>query len=171
MLDSCEFLKAFVTRWAYVSMMLLISSRLIFTFTDVSEGWKNAIAVFLVIFLIFVLLRTVGILFLRKFRGNDHIIVTRGILESLESLDRTSICESLVDYQILHRNRVMQIGQDFAMNSKASQVYTSIDKMNNTTSKGTSPTQRRVPSRVRVVSIPFSNLDPDTAPRRSGTNS
>jgi hypothetical protein len=142
-------------------MMLLISSRLIFTFADVSEGWKNAIAVFLIVFLVFVLMRTIGILFIRKVKGNNHFLITRGILESLESFDRTSVSESLVDYQILHRNRVMQIEQDFAMNCKASAVYNAIDKMN-ITSGTTKPTKPRVPSRVRVVSVPFSNLDPDT---------
>jgi hypothetical protein len=130
-------------------MMILISSRLVFTFSDISDTGKNAVSIVLIIFLILVLLRTVGDMLRRKLTGNDDILITPGMLQTLEFQDRTDVGEVLTDYQILYRNRVMQIDQEFAMNSKAAKIFMSFVKISN-------PNQAT--SRVRVVSIPFSDL-------------
>jgi hypothetical protein len=71
-------------RWSFVSMMLLISSRIIFTFSDVSDSGKEVVAVVLIIFLLLILLRTVGESLRRRLAGKQPIIITPGLIDSLQ---------------------------------------------------------------------------------------
>jgi hypothetical protein len=143
----------FCFSWAYTSMVILISSRLIFTFSDVSDAGKNAIAAVLITFLGLVLLRTIGGLVYKKISHNHHIPINQEILESLDAQDRASVSEVLADYNVLHRRRVVEIDQDYAMGSKAAKAFLLIAKLSNI------PT--RVGGRVRIVSIPINQLTPN----------
>jgi hypothetical protein len=137
-------------------MVLLISSRLIFTFSDVSDVGKNAIAVVLIIFLILVLIRTVGKLILRKLRGNDTILVTRGMIESLESADRSSINEAVTNHQIFHRQRVVEIDRAYAMSCSASDLFVGSGVQPTNSSQAPAGIVRH---RVRVVSTAIQMTD------------
>jgi hypothetical protein len=133
--------------------MVLISSRLIFTFSDVSDAGKNAIAAVIISFLVLILLHTFAGLFYKKVSLNDRIVINQGMLESLDFQDRANISEVFTDYNILHRQRVVEIDQEYAMGSKAAKAFLSMAKLGNI--------QTRVGGRVRIVSIPISDLNPN----------
>jgi hypothetical protein len=125
-------------------MLLLVASRFIFTFSDVSDAGKNAIGALLIVFLLIVLIRTVWTLACRKLTRRDLIVLTPGIVESLSPLDQTAISEVLMSYLISHRKKAVEIDQDFAINSKAAKVFLSIAKISGIGIQ-----------KVRIVSVPI----------------
>jgi hypothetical protein len=104
-----------------MSMMLLISSRIIFTFSDVSEFGKEVVAVLLIIFLVMVFLRTLGQKFHRRWKRNEPCLVTPELIKSLEKQDRMDLGDTVLTYY-MYRMRAMEIDFDFALQSKSSHI-------------------------------------------------
>jgi hypothetical protein len=144
-------------------MMLLISSRIIFTFSDVSDSGKEAVAVLLIVFLVLILLRMVGENLRRRLTSKAPILITPGFVNSLEEQDSINISQALMNYHIVHRQRVMEIDPDFFQNTKAANVLASKSQISlGTIQTGNIPSAR--PGRVRVVSTPLDKSPADNDP-------
>jgi hypothetical protein len=103
-------------------MTVLICSRIIFTFSDFSDSGKNAIAVVLIVALVLVLLHSVIGLLIRKIRGKQHIVVSPGAFESLTPEERSRVCKTWTEYQILHLKKLMEVDHDYAKLCAASKI-------------------------------------------------
>jgi hypothetical protein len=108
-----------------MSMVLLISSRIIFTFGDVSESGKQVVSIVLIIFLAMNVIYTLGQILHQKFSPKPQILITPGMVESLRSQDRLDVAEVFLEHQVVFRKRVVQIDPDFASNSKAASILLS----------------------------------------------
>jgi hypothetical protein len=104
-------------------MLILISSRLFFSFSDVKDTTRNIIAAALILLLMGVLIRTMLRLILRRVKRKQNIVVSPTKFESLQPHHKNLIMESLIEYQLFFRNRILEIDYDYAMNSKAAQSY------------------------------------------------
>jgi hypothetical protein len=148
-------------------MMLLISSRIIFTFSDVSPSGKEAVAVLLIVFLVLILLRTIGESLRRRITGKSPILVTPGMLKSLDPQEFFDVSHALASYQILHRRRVMEIDPDFAQSTKAASILLAKSQVALATTTQT-PTGNTIASgrsaRIRVVSTALSPTGGESDP-------
>eukprot|EP00475_Leptophrys_vorax_P022572 TRINITY_DN30732_c0_g1_i3.p1 TRINITY_DN30732_c0_g1~~TRINITY_DN30732_c0_g1_i3.p1 ORF type:complete len:224 (-),score=64.56 TRINITY_DN30732_c0_g1_i3:34-705(-) len=102
-------------------MVILISSRLIFTFSDVGDKEKNAIGIVLVIFLVGILARNVGAILVRKVKGIRVFEVSAAQIESLDDRKRHDLFVATMHY--LTSNGVVEIEEDWAMKSDAAYVF------------------------------------------------
>jgi hypothetical protein len=106
-----------------MSIMLLISSRIIFTSSDVNTSAKDAVSVVLIIALVLLVIRTVRSSLHKRMAHKKGIMITQGLIESLEQQDRSNVNQAVVDYFILHKKRVLEIDQNFAMSCTAASVF------------------------------------------------
>jgi hypothetical protein len=136
-----------------MSMMLLISSRIIFTFSDVGDSGKEVVAVLLIVFLVVILARTIGETLRQRVTRSQPFLITPGVIESLEPEERAQLGQAMLEYQVLNRRRAMELDQDFALNSTAAKLL--FQKKVATTNNPNFGM-----SRVRIVSIPLSPSQP-----------
>jgi hypothetical protein len=102
-------------------MGLLMSSKLVFTSNEVGDdGAKEAIAIFLIIFLVVALARSIFMI-LRKRLRKSSFIVTGYALNNLSSEVRKDISEVILQY--LTQKRSIEIDRDFALQSKAQKSF------------------------------------------------
>jgi hypothetical protein len=97
--------------------MILISSRIVFTFSDVTDSGKQVVAVVLIIFMILILLRSLGEKYYRRLNHNEPILITPGLINSLDPQVRADLGNTLLEY-LIDRRRGMQIDYDFVARSK-----------------------------------------------------
>jgi hypothetical protein len=134
--------------------MLLISSRIIFTFSDVSDSGKEFVAALLMGFLLMVLIRTIFGIVRQKISRSQPFLITPGVIESLEPEERAQLSQALVEYHIVDRRRVMELDQTFALNSIAAKLLfqKKVATERDSSFGGI--------SRVRVDSIPLGDVTP-----------
>jgi hypothetical protein len=109
--------------WSFVSMMLLISSRIIFTFSDVSDSGKEVVAVILIIFLLLILIRTLVESIQRRAAKDEPCLITPGLIDSLQEQERIQLSRAMMDYHVMHRKRVVELSQSFAQSANVSSIF------------------------------------------------
>jgi hypothetical protein len=140
-------------RWAYFSSVLILSNRLIFTYSDVSDDAKNAIAAALIAVMLVILIRTIGLSLYRKVRRRSAVSVNYDLLTSLTPEDKVAVSQALTEFRVLRHKKTLEFEQDYALNSQAASILFSIAKASGVSSP--------ISSKVRVVSKPLP--EPGTA--------
>jgi hypothetical protein len=138
--------------WSFVSMMLLIASRLVFTFPDVGENVKNGIGILLAVFLILILVRTVVMLLIKRVRSGKSFVLSSSMFEDLTQQEKAEVCQVVLEF--LTRKRTVEINREYALNSSAQRVF---EKMfPEETNKSIALTTAGIPSprrQFRVTSV------------------
>jgi hypothetical protein len=128
----------------------------VFAFPDVSDVGKNAVSTVMIIFLCLFFIRTVFQLVIRKVQDNDRITITQALIESLSPPARMELSLAITDYQILHRKRVLEIEQKFAIQRNVMTLL-SLNVAQETTTHVNQENVMQVPNenKIQVVSTPL----------------
>jgi hypothetical protein len=108
----------------YFSILLLISSRLIFTFSDVNESSKELIAYLLIgSFLIIVFKDGWRIYIHEKVKDNEPILITPKEFNKIKSAAKTEdvyngLCVLLAEFHMFHRKRVLEYDVNTGQNKQ-----------------------------------------------------
>jgi hypothetical protein len=116
--------------WSFASMMILISSRIVFSLSDVSESGKEAVAAVLITFLVLILLRTLFLKYYRRINRSQPLFITPGLVRSLDAQTRTSLGEMMLDYTVLHRMRAVEVDLAYVIKNKATRLFQTTPDLN-----------------------------------------
>eukprot|EP00475_Leptophrys_vorax_P015514 TRINITY_DN21842_c0_g1_i1.p1 TRINITY_DN21842_c0_g1~~TRINITY_DN21842_c0_g1_i1.p1 ORF type:complete len:501 (-),score=106.70 TRINITY_DN21842_c0_g1_i1:41-1369(-) len=107
--------------WNFLSMLLLISSRLVFTFDDVGDTEKRNIGIVFILFLSLMLFRTMMQILSNWLKKTHPFVISADQLEQLDENEQLLLSTAYLDF--VTSSGVFEIEQDVARTSDAADVF------------------------------------------------